>query len=226
MKLVLADSNRLFVDLLKSALVPHGLAVAAFATRPEDVAAMVGRYAPDVCLLAARFPGGSGLDVLRMISRRYPRSKVVLFSASSGQEEMADAFQAGAAAYIPKGLRIADFLHVLSRVGRGERVFDAHPTESAAGNCTPVVTAGASRPGPQLTEREQEVLMQIMEGEGTRQIARSLAIAESTTRTHVQNVLAKLGVHSRLEAANVVARSGLLGGPALIVQAVRVTSGQ
>lgn len=226
MKLVLADGNRLFIDLLKSALVRHGLTVAAFATRPEDVAAVVCTHAPDVCLLAARFPAGSGLDVLRVISSRFPRTKAVVFSASSDPEEMSAALQGGAAAYIPKGHRIADILQVLSRVGSGERVFDAHLTETATGDSGLSVTGGGSRPILQLTEREQEVLMQIMEGECTRQIARSLAIAESTTRTHVQNVLVKLGVHSRLEAASVVARSGLLGQPALLVQAVRATGSQ
>ncbi len=220
---MLADGNRLFIDLLKSALARHGLTVAAFATRPEDVAALVGEHAPDVCLLAARFPGGSGLDVLQVISRCYPRSKVVVLSASSDPGEMPAAFQGGAAAYIPKGHCIADILHVLSRVGSGERVFDAHLMKSAAGDSSSPVTADGSPPGLQLTGREQEVLMQIMEGECTRQIARSLAIAESTTRTHVQNVLAKLGVHSRLEAASLVARSGLLGQPALLIQAVRTT---
>jgi two-component system, NarL family, nitrate/nitrite response regulator NarL len=225
-KLVLADGSRLFLDLLKSALVRHGFDVAELVTRPQELLVALGTHQPDICLLAACFPSGSGLDLLSDIGRQSPSTKVIIFSAASDPEEMSAAIEGGAAGYIPKGHRIADIVGVLARVGSGERVFDSNSMAAVAGSLGPSANGDGNYQHLLLTGREREVLMQIMEGEGTRQIARSLAIAESTTRTHVQNVLAKLGVHSRLEAANIVARSGLPGQPAFSTWAARGVSGR
>jgi DNA-binding NarL/FixJ family response regulator len=210
-KLVLADSHRLVIESLAMALTRRGFAVVALAASPREVFAQVAEHQPDICLLATRFPTCSGLGVLRVISKRHPGVKVVMLSSGPDPGLMAAAIGGGAAGLIARDCHIIDIVRTLLRVRQGERVFDA----ALLGG----VVRGFRLPGNGdgnwlrvlLTSREQEVLMRIVEGESTRQMARSLAISDATVRTHIQNVLVKLGVHSRLEATSVVAESGVLG---------------
>ncbi len=183
--------------------------VVAQATSPREVLAAVARHEPDICLLAASFPDSSGLDVLRVIRRRHQAVKVVMFSDTSDAMIVAQASDAGAAGFIWKDQRIAEIVRTLTRVLAGEWALGTAPSAPGAGRFGLQVSDGDCLLRL-LTMREQEVLMLMMEGESTKQIARSLAIALSTARTHVQSVLFKLGAHSRLEATSMVARAGVL----------------
>jgi two-component system, NarL family, nitrate/nitrite response regulator NarL len=209
-KLVLADTHRLIIESLAAALARRGFVVAALATSPPELFAQLTEHRPDICLLATHFPTCGGLDVLRQISRQHPRVQVVMLSAVPDPGLMVAALEAGAAGFISRDCHIVDIVRALARVRHGERVFDGAPQEAVRVFRLPGADGGDWL-RVLLTSREQEVLMQITEGECTRQIARSLAITEATVRTHVQNVLVKLGVHSRLEASSVVAEAGVLG---------------
>jgi two-component system nitrate/nitrite response regulator NarL len=184
--------------------------VAAQATSPREVLAAVARHEPDICLLAASFPDSSGLDVIRVIRRRHQGVKVVMFSDTSDPTIVARASHAGAAGFIWKEQRIAEIIRTLTRVLAGEWALGTALSAPGAGHFGSRVSDGDCLLRL-LTMREQEVLMLMMEGESTKQIARSLAIAMNTARTHVQSVLVKLGAHSRLEATSMVARTGVLG---------------
>ena len=209
MKLVLADPHRLFVESLAAALARRGFVVASLATSPPELFAQLAEHRPDICVLATHFPTCSGLDVLQHIGRQHPWVRAVMLSAVPDPGLMAAAIEGGAAGFISRDCHIVDIVRALARVRHGERVFDGAPPEAVRVFRLPGAHGG-DRLRVLLTSREQEVLMQITEGECTRQIARSLAITEATVRTHVQNVLVKLGVHSRLEASTVVAESGVL----------------
>lgn len=203
MKLLLAGSHRLVIESLAAALTRRGIAVAALATSPPEVYAQVTGQRPDICMLTTHFPTCSGLDVLRVISEQHPQVKAVMFSAARDPDLMAAAFEGGAAGYISKDCHIVDIVRTLARLRQGERVFDGALLGAMVRAIHLPGAGNGDRLGVLLTGREQQVLMRIVEGEGTRQIARSLAITEATVRTHVQNVLVKLGVHSRLEASTV-----------------------
>jgi DNA-binding NarL/FixJ family response regulator len=146
-----------------------------------------------------------------MITKRHPDVKVIMLSSGSDPGLTEAATERGAWGIISEDCHIGDIVRILLRVRQGERVFE----DALAG----AVVRAFRLPGADngdwlrvlLTSREQEVLMRMVDGEPTRQIACSLAITEATVRTHVRNVLAKLGVHSRLEASTVVAESGVLG---------------
>ena len=210
MRLVLAGPHRLVMESLAAALTRRGLDVVAVATSPREVFAKVAEHRPDFCLLAAHFPACSGLGVLRVISKRHPGVGVVMLSSGSDPGLAKAASRCGAAAVISRDRHISDIERVLARVGQRKRAFGRGLLEIAARDFR--LSGVGDGPEPdRLTSREREVLRHIAEGERTRQIACSLGISEATVRTHVQNVLSKLGVHSRLEATIVAAQAGLPG---------------
>lgn len=209
MRLVLGDDHQLFIEALAVAVARHGATVVALATSADEVLASVARHQPDICLLDVCFPAASGLDVLRAIRMRHPRIKVVMLSAGSDPHIVAAALDAGAAGFIRKDQRVTEIMRALTRVRAGERVLDADLLRAVVRTFRRRTADSGSRLLDVLTVREQEVLMRMMEGESTKQIARSLAVAQSTARTHVRNVLLKFGVHSQLEATTMVAQAGL-----------------
>jgi len=228
MRLVLADSHRLVLESFAVTLTRCGFDLVVLATSPQEAFDQVAQHRPDICLLATNFPTCSGLDVLREITLRHPQVKTVMFSAGPDRELMAAAIEAGAAGFIFRDCHITDIARALHRVCRGEQVFDSAALNNVDRAFRLSGPDGGDWPRDRLTLREQEVLMRIAEGEGTRQMARSLAIAETTVRRHVQNVLVKLGVHSRLEASSLIAQAGVLGrlpdGQAVSVAAGRSPS--
>jgi DNA-binding NarL/FixJ family response regulator len=211
MRIVLGDGHRLFIDALAEALAQDGVTVAALATSPQEVLAAVARHRPDICLMAIRFHTRGNFGVLGLIRGRYPQVKVVLLADTADPAAASDAISSGAAGVIRKDQHLTEIIRTLADVRAGERALDTdlpHPGPRDFRSPAPSASEWLVQ---LLTVREQEVLMLIMEGQSTQQIARSLAISLSTARTHIQSVLVKLGAHSRLEATSMVARSCLLG---------------
>jgi two-component system, NarL family, nitrate/nitrite response regulator NarL len=210
-RIVLGDSHRLFIEALAAALTLDGMTVAALVTSPQGVLAAMARYQPDICLLATRFRISSDFDVLRAICGRYPKVKVVMLSDSPDPATASAALESGAVSLIEKDQDLKDVVHTLGRVRDGELAFATDLARSGGRHFGQPGHDDGDWLSRLLTLREQQVLVLMMEGESTKQIARSLAVTLSTARTHVQSVLVKLGAHSRLEATSMVARSCLLG---------------
>jgi len=211
MRIVLGDGQRLFIDAMAAALTANGATVTAVATSPAEVLAAIGRHRPDLCLLATRFNGHDSFDLLDMICRRHPQIKIVMLADSRDPAASSEVLSAGAAGLIRKDQHLIEIMRILADVLAGEQLVDTELTQSGGGELNPRVPSDSSWLARLLTLREQEVLMLIMEGQSTKQIARSLAISMSTARTHIQSVLVKLGAHSRLEATSMVARFCLVG---------------
>ncbi|HEY2129030.1 MAG TPA: response regulator transcription factor [Streptosporangiaceae bacterium] len=211
MRIVLGDGQRLFIDAMAAALTANGATVTAVATSPAEVLAAIGRHRPDLCLLATRFNGHDSFDLLDMICRRHPQIKIVMLADSRDPAASSDVLSAGAAGLIRKDQHLIEIMRILADVLAGEQLVDTELTQSGGNELNPRVPSDSSWLARLLTLREQEVLMLIMEGKSTKQIARSLAISMSTARTHIQSVLVKLGAHSRLEATSMVARFCLVG---------------
>lgn len=211
MRIVLGDGQRLFVDAMATALAENGVTVTAEATSPAEVLAVIARHRPDICLLATRFSGYDSFDLLDMICRRHPQVKVVLLAEHDDPPASLDVLRSRAAGLIRKDQHLTEIMRVLAGVLAGEQSVDTDLTQSRGGELNPPVLSESSWLLRLLTLREQEVLMLIMEGQSTKQIARSLTISMSTARTHIQSVLVKLGAHSRLEATSMVARFCLVG---------------
>jgi DNA-binding NarL/FixJ family response regulator len=201
MRLVICDGNRILSEALLAALesYDHGLNAVAVTTADECVAA-VGSYMPDMCLLEVRLPEtADGLRLINEIRNRFPDTAVVVASSAGDPSTVAKAKDLGVRGFLAKSRSVSEVAEALRRIASGQPVFDPVPHT-------------ASRPASPslLTPREAEVLRRIAVGQHTRQMAREMNIAVSTLRTYIKNVFAKIGVHSRLEAAAVANRADLL----------------
>lgn len=212
MRLVLADDHRMLLDALATALTQRGHVVAAAVSSRGAVVDAVRRTAPDICLLDIRFPDGDGLETARELKASGMVTKVVILSATTDAGTVAAAAEAGVVGFTHKDQTIDAIVAVLERVHSGETVIEAD-LAAAGSRSRPNGESDLVRMMRYLTERELEVLWRLVEGETTEAIARGLGITVNTARTHVQNVLVKLGAHTRLQAAALVVNAGLVRPP-------------
>jgi DNA-binding NarL/FixJ family response regulator len=210
-RLVLGNDQRLCADALAAALSQHGVTVLAVARTPHEVLMEVANLKPDICLLAARCSVGNSIDTMRAIRTQHPAVKVVILTDGSDSSVLTAAAEIGAAAFVSRRQHVADLIALLQRVRADEQPRGVSSALAEASNVGTTVYPESDPRLGHLTVREQEVLTLMVEGQATKEIARSLAITVHTARTHTQNVLVKLGAHSRLEASGMVARRRLLG---------------
>jgi two-component system, NarL family, nitrate/nitrite response regulator NarL len=206
MRLVLCDENRLLGEALGAVLTAAGHEAVAITTSVAAGVAAVAEHMPDACLLGVMCPGGSdGLAAMQEIQRRCPQTAVVLLAAEPDRAAIWEAKRLGAAGFLSKDLNVAQIAQALDVVAAGGAVFDPVP-----GNGVRAVAPRRSQLPCELTPREREVLHRIVVGQSTGQMASEMNIAISTLRTYVKNLLTKLGTHSRLQAAAMASREGLL----------------
>lgn len=198
MRIVLCDDHPLLVEGLASALVRAGHTVEAVARTPAEGLVAVARFDPDVLLLDLIFPQGDSLGVARDVVARHPRTRVVVLTGSEALEPLQEALAIGVAGYLRKDERLDDMLAAIDRCNRGERVVDEglmRRLDHAIGELHHNGTLVAG-----LTPRERDVAALLADGLNTAQMVARLGISENTVRTHVQGILNKLAVRSRVEA--------------------------
>jgi DNA-binding NarL/FixJ family response regulator len=205
MKVVICDDHRIFAEALSVVLTGRGWKVAGRASDADETIALVEAHTPDVCLLDVSFPTGSGVDCIAPILDASPDTKVVMLSGSADRETMAQALAAGARGYATKGDDLENVVDVIARVHDGEVVVR---TGRQAVPDQPAATGSRRGPFAFLTSREREVLEHLVRGQSTAVLAEQLNISYATARSHVQNVLMKLGVHSQLQAVAYAVANG------------------
>lgn len=156
---------------------------------------------PDVVLMDILLPDGDGIATTAALRRRHPDVPVVALTSSEDPDRVRSALRAGAVGYVLKDTSPDAVLSAVRAAARGERHIDV----TLALKLTEPDAAGVSR----LTAREREVVALVGEGKSNQQIATELVITERTARTHVSNVLRKLGLSSRTQAALWATREGL-----------------
>jgi DNA-binding NarL/FixJ family response regulator len=212
-RILLADAHSLFREALSAALAGQpDLAVVAEAEDGLEAVGEATRMEPEVAVLDADLPNCEGVRAARLIRERVPGCRVVLLASEEEQDTLADAIDAGVNAYLTKASPLADLVDAIRAVHRGDTLV---PARMLGGLLDRLVNrrreqSDAVRRMGRLTPREREVLALLAQGGDNDSIARDLVISPQTARTHIQNVLVKLGVHSRLEAAAVAIRNGLL----------------
>jgi two-component system, NarL family, response regulator len=176
------------------------MTVVGEAANGTDAVSAHERLHPDVTLMDVRMPGTDGVEAIAAIRRRAPEARVVALSTYSGAEDIHRAMQAGAQAYLTKDVLDTELVKTIRRVFEGGMYL---PPQAAA--------ALAHREAqPNLTAREIEVLTLIVRGMGNKQVAAELKIAEYTVKNHVKNILSKLGVGDRTQAATMALRQGIV----------------
>jgi two-component system, NarL family, nitrate/nitrite response regulator NarL len=198
MRLVLCDDNRLLCEALGFVLEAHSHRVVAIATCAAGGIAAVAEHRPDVCLLDLSLPDGGGLDVARAMRLHHPDTKVVVLSSLTDPAVVLEAKKIGVAGFLPKDQKPSSIVSALQVVDGGGTAFDPRLLRQRGPRA---VTQSREDPLGALTPRETEVLRRIVAGQSTSQMAREMDIAISTLRGYIKSILAKLGAHSRLQAA-------------------------
>lgn len=203
MRLVICDDHQLLLEGLTSALTRAGHQVLVATNDPATAVDAVREHRPDACLLDLHFPDRDGLSVIAELGAAHPGTRVVILSATAQPVRVAEAVGKGAHGFVGKQRPLADIVTTLERAVAG-------PADSRSAGLR-VRRGGPADPGwvlRFLTDREWQVLRCILDGQSTEEIAVELGVRRSTARTHVQNLLTKLGLHSRLQVAAMVNAHG------------------
>lgn len=165
--------------------------------RGSDVVGLVERLKPDVLLLDMEMPGKSGVAVAQELQHRGSAVRVLVLSAYDDDEYIASLLATGAAGYLTKEEALNTIVDAVRGVARGE---DGWFSRRAVAQIAALARKEQTRPGIDLTEREEEVLNMLAEGWTNQRMANALSVSERTVRFHLSNIYEKLGVSSRAEA--------------------------
>jgi two-component system, NarL family, nitrate/nitrite response regulator NarL len=201
MRIVVCDDERLLLDSLSRALRAKGFLVQATASDPLEAIAAVERFGPDVLLIDLGFPDGNGLEAAREVMRRHPETKVVILTGSDDPASLLEADRLGLAGYVGKDRRLDEIVEVVHRAGEGAGRVDRNLLRSLEGRRARA--AGELSALDKLTAQERVVLGYLADGLSTSEIVDRLDVSHTTVRSHIQAMMDKLGVHSRLQAVAV-----------------------
>jgi len=199
-RVVVIDDHTLFRRGVTALLATaDGIAIVGEAADGFDGIKVVGQLKPDVVLLDLNMPGVSGIDALHAILKEAPGTRIVMLTVSEDAEDLMLALRAGAQGYLLKNIESDFLISAVRRAAEGESVMSP---EMTARLLREVRTAGTAAPAPPaLSPREREILAFLARGASNKEIARALDVAESTVKIHVQHILRKLELTSRVQAA-------------------------
>jgi DNA-binding NarL/FixJ family response regulator len=202
MKLAVCDQQWLFASVLAAALSRQGHEVVTTTDLPRILLDEAPRREPDVCVLDVVTGPPSVVEVAERLHELVPGMAVILLTDSC-QEQVWEAYDRGLfGGVVNKACAFPTFLGAVERVAAGERITEGWPTRERRAGPSTVLDA--------LTTREVEVLHLVVQGYSTQTMADRLGVSRHTVRTHVQQVLRKLGVHGRGKIARAAAAAGLV----------------
>lgn len=166
---------------------------------------------PDVILLDLHMPGLSGLETLQLLVQDLPNCAVLILTVSEEAEELGQALRDGACGYLLKNIDAESLTTAIRKVATGEPVIDSSMTAKLIAQFRSQASADSTVDAEraQLTTREREIVQCLARGESNKVIARNLSVAESTVKIHVQNILKKLNLSSRVQVAVYAVEHGL-----------------
>jgi DNA-binding NarL/FixJ family response regulator len=205
-RVVVADDHPLFREGVITSLqsVPD-IVVVGQAADADEALRVVREELPDLALLDVTMPGG-GIDAARKIAAACPATRIVMLTVSEDEDDLLAAMKAGASGYVLKGVSANDLATVVRSVSNG----DVYVAPSLAfGLLREMSSPRPSDPLAELSARERQVLELVANGLGNQEIGSKLGLAEKTIKHYMTNILTKLQVRSRVEAALLAARVGL-----------------
>jgi two-component system response regulator DevR len=204
-RVFLLDDHEIVRQGLRSLIeVEDDLEVVGEASSAEQALTRVPLVKPDVAVLDVRLPDGNGIEVCRELRSRHPEVACLMLTSFSDDEALFSAIMAGAAGYLLKQIRGSELIEGIRKVARGESLLDPLVTRRVLERIrTPVVEHDELE---DLSPQERIILDHIAEGKTNRQIADDMCLAEKTIKNYVSNLLSKLGMSRRTEAAAYAAR--------------------
>ena len=208
-RVLLVDDNDLFRRGLRTLLVDEKVDVVGEARTGAEALAEVGSAVPDVVVMDLNMPGMSGVEAIRQMAAVAPTTRVLVLTASHEDVDVMDAVMSGACGYLVKDSSIDELLAGIRAAANGESLI----SPAIAAKVLQRLRAG---PAPRedstlavLTDREMQVLRLLANGFDNAQIAAELHISPKTVKNHISNILTKLQIENRIQAAVLAVRSGL-----------------
>jgi DNA-binding NarL/FixJ family response regulator len=213
-RVLLVDDHQLLTGALSRMLASEtDIQVVGVAATVAEAKA-IARERLDVVLMDYRLPDGTGAEATRAIKARWPAARVVMLTALNDDETVLESIQAGADGYLTKDRAVEEVVDAVRAAHAGETLLPRSVIVGIAQRVAAARDRGTERrPIDPLTQRELEVLKALTEGLSTPEICDRLSIAPNTLRTHVQNIMGKLRVHSKLEAVAFALRHRLVEPP-------------
>jgi two-component system NarL family response regulator len=180
--------------------IAGGVEVVAEAADGIEALRQFQTHHPDVTLIDLRLPKMSGVDVIQRVRTTNPAARFIVLTTFDGDEDIYRALQAGARAYLLKGMTVDVLLSTIRSVHAGKSIIPPTIAQKLAERMST----------EQLTHREQDVLEQIVRGKSNKEIGVELDISEATVKTHINSLLGKLGVTDRTQAATIALQRGLV----------------
>lgn len=214
-RVMLVDDHTLFRTGIKL-LLQRQAEITVVGEAPDGLEAVkrLRELKPDVVLLDLNMPGLSGLKTLELLLQDAPDTAVIMLTVSEDAEDLGAALRTGARGYLLKNIEAQVLVQGIVRAYRGEAVVAEQMTSKLVAQFkAPAPHASATGSEERLTPREKEILIWLARGESNKEIARQLGVAESTVKIHVQNILKKLKLSSRVQAAVYAVEHGFMPAP-------------
>ena len=200
-RLMLVEDHRVVRQGLVALLAAEdGLEVVGSVGDGAEALEMYRRLTPDVTLMDLQMPKMGGVEAIKQIRKEFPHARVIVLTTFDGDEDIYRALQAGARAYLLKGMELDELVKTIRAVHDGKLHIPGPVAEKLAERVS----------GQELTARELSVLERIVAGRANKEISSDLFISEATVKTHINSLLGKLGVADRTHAATVAIERGLV----------------
>ena len=186
-----------FVSLINTVA---DMEVIAEGNNGQQAVELYREHKPDVMLIDLRMPVLSGVEAIAAIRREFPGARIIVLTTYDGDEDIYRSLQAGAQGYLLKDVFFEDLEEAIRKVHAGSRRIPSEVAERLAERMS----------GSDLTGRELEVLQQIVAGRSNKEIGTHLSISEATVKSHINNILSKLGVSDRTQAATTALQRGIV----------------
>lgn len=206
---VVVDDHDFYRSGLVALLRESGVTVLAEAASGPAAVEVTLRERPSVVLMDINLPGFDGIEAVRRLCQAAPEVQAVVLTVEADQETVVEALTAGAAGYLLKDAPIDEMLPGLRAVAAGESLLSPRIAKGLVLRLR-AERSPPARPAVELTEREHQVLALLADGQNNAQIATALFISKNTVKSHMSNLLAKLGVGNRVQAVVRAYRDGLL----------------
>ena len=208
-RVVVVDDHSLFLDGITGLLESAGYSIIGQAVEGETAMQIIQKSKPDLVLLDILMPGMNGIEVLKKIKSFNPEIRVVMLTMSTREDDFLEAINAGADGYLLKDLSTQVFLNLLKGLEQGVAAIDPKMTTILI-NEYRTISIQEPETSTCLTEREMELVSLLVIGKSNKEIAERLFISENTVKYHIRNILQKLGVQNRTEAAAYALKEGII----------------